>query len=304
MRVEVVEVTPDQAEKWLQSAAGLPQRAITTRRVAAYASAMSRGQWRVTHQSIALDPDGVLIDGQHRLSAVVMSRKTVPMSVAFDVPRESFDVLDTGFARTASSILHIGGYNDANGVAAASRAFMIYKEIDGTRRVPSADVRSQFSARDVLDFMETENGEHMRANMRPGAVIGKALNKYGARTWIAAALTLIDETNPLPDTREEFVNKWETGEMLSAGAPVLTLRRWMTSEYGYGRADRGYRGIVGIAAAVRAWNAFTSGHDLALIRIRPGKERWPVVGREDIDAADQSADPPADDADALDLDVA
>lgn len=299
MRVEEIEVTPEQAEKWLQSAHNvMSQRALTQRRVSTFASAMTRGQWRVTHQSIAIDPEGVLIDGQHRLSAVVVARVPVRMSVAFDVPRDSFDVVDTGTARTASSILHIAGIADANALAAATRMVLTYKEIDGTRRVPSADVRGQFTARDVLDFVESENGAILRSNIQPASRVASALAKYGARSWIAAALTLIDMHDPEhPDARLEFVTKFETGEMLSAGSPVLTLRRWMTSEHGYGRTDRSYRGIIGIGAAIKAWNAFTAGTDLALIRIRPGRERWPVVGRLDIDTADDSGD-------TLDLDAA
>lgn len=308
MRVEEIDVTPEQAETWLSTAHGLPQRAITTRRVTTYASAMSRGQWRVTHQAIAIDPDGVLIDGQHRLAAVVMARKVVRMAVAFDVPRESFDVLDTGFARTASSILHIAGVPDANALSAAARAVLTYQEIDGTRRVPSADVRGQFTARDVLNYVESEAGDILKANLPPASRIGAGLSKIGIRSWVAASLTLIDATDPNPDTREEFVTKWTTGEMLSAGSPVLTLRRWILSEHGYQRASGGYRGMVGIGAALRAWNAFTAGEILAQIRIRPGRERWPVAGRLDIDHADDDATPPPsvetipDDARELDAD--
>jgi hypothetical protein len=208
------------------------------------------------------------------------------MTVAFDVPRETFDVIDTGNARSTNSILHIAGIADANAVAAAARAVLVYKEIDGTRRLPSAEVRGQFTPRDVLDFMDTDAGAMLSTNVRTAAHIGASLSKYGARSWIAAAITLIDMSEPGPDSRDAFVNKWESGEMLSSGMPVLTLRRWMTSEHGYAKASGSYRGFVGIAGAVKAWNAFQAGHDLSLLRIRPGRERWPVVGRDDIDAID------------------
>lgn len=289
MRIEVVDVTPEQAQAWLDSAHGLPQRALTSRRVTTYASAMTRGQWRVTHQAIAIDPDGVLIDGQHRLSAVVIARKVVPMSVAFDVPRDTFDVFDTGNARTAASTLHIAGIPDANAFAASARNVLVYREIDGTRRMPSADVRGMFTTSDVLAFAESEEGAVLRSNIRPAATIAIALARYGMRSWLAAALTLIDLSEPAPDTREEFVRKLETGEMLAAGAPILSLRRWLTSEHGYARTQSQTRAMVGIGATVKAWNAFTHGHELALIRVRPGKERWPVVGRDDIDVADDAA---------------
>jgi len=34
-----------------------------------FAEAMRRGEWMVTHQGIAFDTQGVLVDGQHRLAA-------------------------------------------------------------------------------------------------------------------------------------------------------------------------------------------------------------------------------------------
>ena len=38
---------------------------------------MKAGHWRLTHQGIAFDPAGVLIDGQHRLWAIVESDTTL-----------------------------------------------------------------------------------------------------------------------------------------------------------------------------------------------------------------------------------
>jgi hypothetical protein len=293
------------AEAWLATAHGLPQRSMTARRVQQYASQMVRGQWRVTHQAIAIDPEGVLIDGQHRLAAVVLSRQTVRMPVAFDVPRESFDVLDTGFARTTASILHIAGVGDANALAAAARNLLMYREIDGTRRAPGADIRNQFSSRDVLDFVESDEGQVLRANLYVARQIAASLSKYGTRSWIAAALTLIDVSGPNPTQRNTFVEKWETGDMVAVGSPIHTLRKWLLSEHGYARQSHQYRGAVGMGATIRAWNAYAHGHDLSQIRIRPTKERWPVVGREDIDEADADTAPPtldlpdADDAESV-----
>jgi hypothetical protein len=48
----------------------------------------------VTHQGIALDTDGVLIDGQHRLAAAVEADQPVDMLVITGVDAATFDVLD------------------------------------------------------------------------------------------------------------------------------------------------------------------------------------------------------------------
>jgi hypothetical protein len=61
---------------------------------------MQRGQWQLTHQGVAFDVNGILIDGQHRLSAVVQSNCIVPMMVTMNAPSVSFEALDCGIGRT------------------------------------------------------------------------------------------------------------------------------------------------------------------------------------------------------------
>jgi len=54
------------------------------------------GAWTLSHQGIAVDKDGRLLDGQHRLLAVVKSNKTVEMPVTYNVLPEAFNVIDLG----------------------------------------------------------------------------------------------------------------------------------------------------------------------------------------------------------------
>jgi hypothetical protein len=44
---------------------------LSKRTVRDFAEAMRRGDWRLTHQGIAFDASGALVDGQHRLAAIV-----------------------------------------------------------------------------------------------------------------------------------------------------------------------------------------------------------------------------------------
>jgi hypothetical protein len=280
MRVETVDVTPEQARAWLDAASEqIRQRHPTANRVSAYAHAMERGQWRVTHQAIAIADDGVLIDGQHRLLAVIRSHMpAVRMSVAFDVPRDTFDTIDSGLTRSTASVLHIGGIADANVTAAAARLTLVYGEIAGSRRLPSAEVRQLFTTRDVIDFVTGERGEIMRQVIPKARAIAAALGRNGMRSWMTSGLTLILESQPGDGLFDDFVERFESGAGLSVGAPLLTLRRWLLSESGYPATTNAYRGAIGAAALIKTWNAWTDGVELRQIRFRPGKETWPAVG--------------------------
>lgn len=103
MNTQVMNVTPEMAQKWLGHNSG--NRHLRETRVRALVTDMQNGNWRLTHQGIAFDEDGNLLDGQHRLMAVVKSGITVPMLVTTDMSRDTILNLDTGVTRDVSDIL-------------------------------------------------------------------------------------------------------------------------------------------------------------------------------------------------------
>lgn len=92
-----VSVTPDQAREWLAKPA--KNRRISQRRVGLYASVMKRGDWMLTNQGIAIDEFGMLIDGQHRLNAIVEADVPVELLVIRAAPNRSQLVPDQGLKR-------------------------------------------------------------------------------------------------------------------------------------------------------------------------------------------------------------
>jgi hypothetical protein len=77
---------------------------VNTSAVDRYAADMRGGHWDITSQGISFNEDGVLVDGHHRMRAIIMANVPVVMYVTWDVPNESF-VYDRGIARTTNQIL-------------------------------------------------------------------------------------------------------------------------------------------------------------------------------------------------------
>lgn len=98
-----VDVTPAMAKEFLKK--NNANRTVRTRTVSALASAIQRGEWKLSHQAIAFDPDGNLLDGQHRLLAIVESGRTVPCLLALNADPNTFDVLDIGVRRNNADII-------------------------------------------------------------------------------------------------------------------------------------------------------------------------------------------------------
>lgn len=77
--------------------------------VDALALAMKRGVFIETPQGIAFDVNGNLIDGQHRLRAIIKSGVTVRMRVTFGCPEKTVEFLDTGVKRNVADVATIRG---------------------------------------------------------------------------------------------------------------------------------------------------------------------------------------------------
>jgi hypothetical protein len=97
-----IDVTPAFAQVLLKL--NRRNRVIRHAWVAELAARMRRGEWKVTHQGLAVSDQQVLLDGQHRLLAVVAANMTVRMRITYDADPDTFDALDMGAKRNLSDL--------------------------------------------------------------------------------------------------------------------------------------------------------------------------------------------------------
>ncbi len=92
-RVEILDVSPALAEAWLAK-----NRTTATSQGGrrGYARDMLAGRWSLNGETVKLDVNGHLRDGQHRLNAVVVSGATVPMVVVSNLGTEVMQTVDAG----------------------------------------------------------------------------------------------------------------------------------------------------------------------------------------------------------------
>ncbi len=101
----VVTVTPETARQWLLT--NNFNRAQRPDLVADYVRQIREGRWRRTHQGIAFSEKGTLLDGQHRLFAVVEAGIAVPMLVFVNEPLENHLAVDGGKRRTPLDVVRL-----------------------------------------------------------------------------------------------------------------------------------------------------------------------------------------------------
>ena len=112
-------ITPEMAKEMLAASQGNPRygnstKMIDNRKVEKLARDMRSGNWLETNGTIGFDWNGHLIDGHHRLSAVVKSGKPQSFIVVRGLSPLASKVIDCGSSRSQSS-----RFSNSYGVGAA-----------------------------------------------------------------------------------------------------------------------------------------------------------------------------------------
>jgi hypothetical protein len=111
IEMKLVLVTPKLAKDTLEF--NTNNRILSPVRVDEFVWLIKNGLFQTTHQGIALDEDGILLDGQHRLAAIVKSNCSVYMWVAKGLTKEALLAIDTGKSRNPLAIAKmIGRHTD------------------------------------------------------------------------------------------------------------------------------------------------------------------------------------------------
>lgn len=123
MRTELKLVNPEIAKVLLDQ--NVCNRPLRDRHVQNLATDMIAGRWRDnTAETIKIAKGGRLIDGQHRLNAVIKAKKSIKFMIAYDLNPEIMDVIDSGVKRTASDVLSMKDVKNSALTASIIRSFM------------------------------------------------------------------------------------------------------------------------------------------------------------------------------------
>lgn len=154
IKITVEIITPEEAGEFLRTR-NEKNRPIRDRLVRRYAADMRSGTWELTHQGVAFDAEGNLIDGQHRLQACVMSkiplRTTVARYTSSDMADRARPMIDSSPGRDTADILVFSGDLDkktAKEACAAVIALLTLRNGDSAGR-GAANVRAALNDPDI-----------------------------------------------------------------------------------------------------------------------------------------------------------
>src|SRR5262245_45974421 len=107
MHSRVERITPEIAAQYLKR--NHPRnRPGGRKRLEEFKQILRDGRWETTHQGIAFDEEGYLIDGQKRLMAVIETGVTIEVMVTRGVTAKGTGAIDTPQYRNAANRLYMG----------------------------------------------------------------------------------------------------------------------------------------------------------------------------------------------------
>lgn len=265
----VVDITPDLAKKWL--AQNTHNRNLRERVVNGYAADMRDGNWVEDGQSIKftkgdivlLDTPpiigGALLDGQHRLSAIVKADVTVRMLVVSNLDDSTQETMDTGAKRSLGDVLKLRGEERYVPLAAVLLRVYLW-EVHGLRRSMKAD-RARPTHRQLLHFLE----EH--PELRRSAEIGNRVRNAVPLSASTAGLCHWLFNRVDASDCAFFFARFIDRAGLVPGDPIYALRRVIENF----AKDKGRVSEEHLTAlSIKAWNFYRQGQQVQLLTYKPG----------------------------------
>lgn len=284
--IKKVLVTPETAAEWLNN--NTTNRSLRLRQVAAYARDIKSGRWNgLNGETIKISENEELLDGQHRLHAIIEANESVELFVTFNAPLDSQLTIDTGIRRSFSDILNMRGESDVNMLGAITRgAHMALNgwENSKTRRFRATTNTELLRTYDMYRDSIVEATHYAHTNSRilnvPPSLLGTCY------WWIYHVIN--ERYNNDQDFDYQnfadftfFFDRLKDGQNLSPTDPIYVLRKTlMHSNQAKAGWSQGSRKFIFIAIIIKAWNAFKGGQQISRLTYRPGgvnPEKFPEV---------------------------
>ena len=109
----------------MSKSSGFVNRKLSMRIVHRYANAMRNGEWVLSNDAILVTKNGKLINGQHRLMAVIESGTTQRFLIMTDADETMFKYLDGGVKRTLNDFMWASGLTDSTPAMAGASYYII-----------------------------------------------------------------------------------------------------------------------------------------------------------------------------------
>lgn len=256
LSAEVLTITPALAEQFL--AKNTHNRNPKASNLKKVVRALTNGEWKLNGEAIKIAHDGTILDGQHRLLAVVQSGVPMTTLVIRGLDPETQETMDGGSPRTAADALKLRGESNFTTLASVAKKICTYNAA-GLRA--ATGTAFTITTAEILATVDSTPGIRETARYANNVATGTGMTAsiVGLLFHIFSAIDADDATF--------FFDRFHDGEMLAKGNPIYELRRSLENV----KSVRGEKSQTFIAAVtIKAWNKYREGESVSLLKFTAG----------------------------------
>ncbi len=201
-------ITPTMAKAWLDPAINHDNRKYRPTHAADLARDMAADRWTYNNDAIAFGVDGRLLNGQHRLSAIVITGKAQKMLVLRGLTDEDFKNMDGNLKRANHERIHIvNDYAQNHVICQAIRTFL-YETCSHTGAISTGEIEEEYVKKDTAWAWIGEQAVGMTPKLKKAGIMAA----FGIYRFLK------------PEKAAVFLDGYRTGIGLTEESPILKLR--------------------------------------------------------------------------------
>jgi len=260
MRAEILTITPELAAQML--AANINNRPVAQAHVARLANDMKNGKWKLNGDMIRNSKKGRVLDGQHRLHAIIKAGVAIVSWVMWDVPDDVFDTIDVGKRRSTADTLSCLGAKNTSKLAAAISIIEKYNigKAESAMEFTNTEIQELYAKYpDVGDYLISPQKTAM---LLPPSILNACYYLFCKKDYGMA---------------QEFFEKTVNGVGLQEGDPWYVLRqRLVQNSLSKSKLPRAHL----MALCIYAWNHARKGNKIKVLKLNVEGNRlvsFPVI---------------------------
>jgi hypothetical protein len=256
-------ITPSIAKNYLE--ANIGNRPVSKQVLGRYINEMVNGRWKEnTGELIKVSKTGKILDGQHRLHAVIKSNCSIYFHVIDNLEDSIFDVIDTGKSRNASDCFSIAQVKRANTIPSIIKQFHLLK----------SNYRNQAGKQFTLTNSQLLD-EYYKNELYWQNVARITHNWYDSfakilsPSLIGGLYAFFDSVNS--QKAEQFMNQLTTGNNISNNVVNLLRNKLMQDKM----SPRKMHITIKMALIIKTWNHFVNNKTVALLKFDSVRDEFP-----------------------------
>lgn len=259
-----------QVETWTKKKAeaalakGGPNRKSSSAVVVRYATAMACGKWEMNGETIKISTASTVLDGRHRLLAVIESGKTVKMLTVRGLAQATQKTVDDGYKRTLGHILQMRGEQNSTTLAYASNLLVRWEQDQlagirlrsyGSRPLRHECLQMLNKHPDIRDYI----AHHATHNYK----------KIGSAGLFSFLWYVCSQKHP--NEADTFFTNLSYGLELKRTDACYLLREKLITAHGEGDPRKKLDGLHRLQLMIKAWNYTIDSNGPVLTQLKLSK---------------------------------